>query len=262
VINNRATVAPLLIDVRSREAYDRGHIPGAVSLPVRELNGQGKDKRNLAPVVSIEASFRAAGIRMNLPVVIYDDAVDHRPAARVFWALEVHGHPSVAVMNGGLPAWLQTSDEPLEKGTTAVEPSDFVAILEPRRLATSLQVLRASTTGTTRILDTRSLAEYVGEESSASRFGHIPGAQHIDFNAAIAPGANVGQCKMNSIEELSRTYTDLPEGPVIAYCNSGNRASVTYLALRLLGHDVAVYDGGWREWAENPKLPISIGAIP
>ena len=36
---------------------------------------------------------------------------------------------------------------------------------------------------------------------------------------------------------------------IIAYCRSGPRASLGYLALRELGYEVRLFDGSWAEWS-------------
>jgi len=48
-----------------------------------------------------------------------------------------------------------------------------------------------------------------------------------------------------------------PSQEVVAYCQAGTRASMIYLALRLLGYPrVRLYDGSWAEWSANSDLPI------
>ena len=253
----------LLVDARSREDYEAGHIPGAVSLPVSTLNGEGENKRNLAPIKRVETILSGLGVRMDTAVVVYDGAVDYRPASRIFWVLEVHGHPDAAVLNGGLPAWQEISSRPLQTEEPAHHPSDFVAVLMPDRLATKLQVLRASSIDSTVVLDVRSELEYIGEKSKGARSGHIKGASHKDFSTSLSIEPNTDQCALYDIESLKELYADLESSQkVITYCNSGNRASVSYLALRSLGFDVAVYDGGWLEWSGNPRLPIRSGLDP
>ena len=37
----------VLIDVRSREAYARGHIPGALNMPAHEIDGQAVEIRRI-----------------------------------------------------------------------------------------------------------------------------------------------------------------------------------------------------------------------
>ncbi|HEX4447204.1 MAG TPA: rhodanese-like domain-containing protein, partial [Polyangiaceae bacterium] len=50
---------------------------------------------------------------------------------------------------------------------------------------------------------------------------------------------------------------------VIVYCNGGVSCTVPLNALRLLGRDdVAVYDGSWNEWGDQPGRPIKPGRMP
>ena len=49
---------------------------------------------------------------------------------------------------------------------------------------------------------------------------------------------------------------------VVAYCRSGMEASMTYFVMRLLGYDVALYDGSFVEWSRSPETVVVDSGVP
>ena len=90
----------------------------------------------------------------------------------------------------------------------------------------------------------------------------VGGACHREFGRESI-GLNQGDegiCRIDSREILEKLYrATIPvNSSVITYCNSGRRASVSYLVLRSLGYDASVYDGSWLEWGNDESLPIEL----
>ena len=54
---------------------------------------------------SVADRFNAAGVRMDRPVVVYDENMGAR-AARELWMLEMIGHRRARMLHGGLAQWL------------------------------------------------------------------------------------------------------------------------------------------------------------
>ena len=104
-----------IVDVRwvlgapdaGRAAYEAGHIPGALFLDLdtdlAAPNGPGRHP--LPDPAVFRERLEALGIGSADEVVAYDD-VAGGTAARLWWMLDDLGHERVAVLDGGLKAWL------------------------------------------------------------------------------------------------------------------------------------------------------------
>ena len=81
----RAGAPVVAIDLRPAEAYRRGHLPGARSIPLRELSTR---------IAEVPAAGR---------VVLYADTPEEGSAA--FAALRLRGHRNMTVLEDGFPGW-------------------------------------------------------------------------------------------------------------------------------------------------------------
>lgn len=249
----------VVINARTPEDYASGHVPGAINISYRETYDTiPGNTHNVAPVQAINRLFSQAGLDTRKTVVIYGFQRDYRAAARLFWVLEVHGHPAVAVLNGGLPAW-EAAGQQLTSERETLPHSSFVAEFSSGRLADKLEVRRAMRDDAVMILDARDHSQYTGEyrKKDFKRYGHIPTAVNYPAQVLYVEGNDV--CSIQDPKKLLDTYQELRGKRVFTYCNTGRSASVSYLALRAVGADVAVYDGAWTEWSADDKLPISQG---
>jgi thiosulfate/3-mercaptopyruvate sulfurtransferase len=249
---------PLILDLRTPEAYAAGHIPGANHL---DLWGFSLIDTDPAPLKAflwmIEHVLAIHGVSDSRPIVVYDDQSGVR-AARAFWFFEYFGHPSVRVLDGGFGAW---SREHLPVTQEAAPPptTEWTGHREDRTLATWREVKAAIDRPDALIVDTRSDGEYCGTTVRAKRGGAIPGAVHIEWTRNLTP---TGEFKPAT--ELRAMYEGAgvtPDREVITYCQGGYRAAHSYLALRLLGYPrVRNYLGSWKEWGDREELPIEQNA--
>ena len=124
----------VLVDVRPKELFEKGHIPGAVNLYAMTLSaGTGLDGGPIKPLDALRAAVAQAGIDPNRQVVVYGSAArpeDVRQTTRVFWVLDYLGFPSVALLDGGYEGWAQGSTEP-ETGESRLVIAPPPEILTP-----------------------------------------------------------------------------------------------------------------------------------
>ena len=236
----------LLVDPRGPMRYMQGHLRGAVNLPAMRLfDREGK----LLSVYELAEFFGSVGVGNDVPVTLYDGG-DGRNAAMAAWTLEYLGHTDIRIMDLFFEEWAAQGREKLYR---PVRPT--ANTLEPRLnhsvRATLEDVSRAVTDQPTdrppRLLDLRSQAEYEGMPDLDERPGHIPGAVNLVWQELV--DGNDGYLKSpEALRALLQDRQVNADAPVIAYCRSGIRASVGYLALKQLGYDVRLYDGSYLEW--------------
>jgi thiosulfate/3-mercaptopyruvate sulfurtransferase len=250
MLNNGERIS--LIDVRPAVEFEKGHLPGAVSVWRTEIevidttySGIAIDANSLAELMGKK------GVSANNLVVLYDDKGGVE-AARLWWLLKVYGFEKTALLNGGLTAW---TGEQLQ-GTGELEPQQFVFTEEAHSEIDMNypQFEAAREKPGVVIIDSRSEKEYKGEElkPGASMAGHIPGAVHHDYGNNI-DFSSKGKMKFKPIDDLRVQYAALaqPDDTVLLYCHSGVRSAHTLFVLtELLGYkNVVNYDGSWVEWS-------------
>ncbi|NOQ79350.1 MAG: sulfurtransferase [Gammaproteobacteria bacterium] len=243
----------VILDARSSKDYLAGHIEGALSFPVNLTYKNKKINGKISQPAAMQKHFRSNGISKDSQVVVYDngDIVD---AARLFWVLEVYDLKHVKILDHGYDDWLN-KDYPISFKQTKTIPSQYIASLNHMRLASKFTTQLATRNANQIIIDARNLSAYIGETSSAKRFGHIPSAIHIaaSDNLAITEGVT----SLKPLDELKQLYQSISKDKkVVIYCAIGRVSSTNYLALRELGYDVSNYDASWNEWGNDEKLPI------
>ena len=91
--------------VTESEKYQKGHIPGAVYLNINDARIAVPEGGFRLPTAEEGARLLGGlGISPDTQVVIYDDSGGLH-ASRLFFTLDVFGHPKMAILNGGIQAW-------------------------------------------------------------------------------------------------------------------------------------------------------------
>ena len=232
----------LIIDPRSAMRYLMGHLRGAVSVPFKKL--QGPDGRIGQPE-QLAAAFGEVGLGDGVTPVLYDHQ-DGRNAAMAAWVLEYLGRDDVHVMDMLFEAWKEEGREVLYR-PVPTEPRAFTAHLNPTVRITMDDL---ATDGGSKLLDTRTPEEYLGQTEMDSRPGHIPGAVNLSHSEMVGAGGRL-LIEPDLLNQRLAAVGITPGDTVVAYCRSGVRASLAYLSMQQAGYDVRLYDGSYAEWMES-----------
>jgi thiosulfate/3-mercaptopyruvate sulfurtransferase len=267
----RETGEALLIDVRSSEDFDKGHIPDAVNIPEMFTTLSMSTADGLQEMRDIFIPlFRKAGIRHDQSVIVYEESLDTRygGSCRGYFQLSLFGHRDVGILDGGLTQWIQEG-LPITTEPTLPKPSNFEPSNKGDFLATLEDMVEAIDNPSVKLLDNRDDDEWRGLSSSpygvdfAPRKGRIPGArwvewyQFMDTSQAIPHFKSTGEIRAI----CAQVGMDVDDD-IIIYCFKGARASNTYIALKMAGFKhVRNYYGSWNEWSRHPELPIDAGVL-
>jgi thiosulfate/3-mercaptopyruvate sulfurtransferase len=201
----------------------------------------------------------SCGISEHTQVVVYDRQ-GMNFCGRLWWMLKWCGHEAVAVLDGGLPAWVAAGGAVATGAALPVAPVGF-PLREPlvtlkHTADVSANLGRPAQT----IVDARAPARYKGEtEPFDPVAGHIPGALNRPFNNNLN-----AQGFMKSPTELRAEFEALLMGrsaeSVVHHCGSGISAIPNVLAMEVAGLGrTALYSGSWSEWCNTPGLPCAKG---
>lgn len=250
---------------RGEAAYAQGHIPGAVYAHLdRDLSHAATTDHGRHPLPSparLVSVFGQWGITPGRQVVAYD-AGNGMFAARLWWMLRYLGHDAVAVLDGGLEAWV-AAGHPLETEPHRAEPVTFRGRPRAERLVLLAEVVDAVAKRPSlacELVDARDPERYRGEvEPLDARAGHIPGARNhcfrknLDSRGRFLPPALLREAFVGSLGTL-------PDATTVHYCGSGVTACHNVLAQVHAGlPEPRLYCGSWSEWSRDAQRPGATG---
>ena len=256
-----------IIDVRHQLAdttygdrvFAESHLPGAVFLHCdRDLSGvmNGLNGRHPLPERDVLARrLGEIGIGSETQVVVYDDA-QGMIAGRLWWLLRWLGHDRVAVLDGGLQAWIAAGGA-LSTELPVFEPSRFIAV--PCDSVVDADYVQAFLeTSRMYLVDARSPDRFRGENETIDPVGgHIPGAVNRFFRDNLQES---GCFKPAAVlrEEWLALLAGAPPEAVVHQCGSGVSACHNMLAMEIAGLTGSrLYAGSWSEWCSDPVRPVT-----
>lgn len=244
-----------------RGEFEAQHIPGAVFFDIDDIKDPDSDLPHMLPPPHIFSSkVRRLGLGDGLRLVIYDQR-GIWSAPRVWWTFRYFGHHEVAVLDGGLPKWLNEGRS-VDVGPSPAGERHFTPRINSFVVRDREQLLGNLTSKREQVLDARARARFEGsapEPREGMRSGHIPGSCNLPFTEVVDQTQQTMLDNATLRERFSAAGIDLKR-PVVTSCGSGVTAGVLSLALHRLGHrDVSVYDGSWSDWGRPGDTPVESG---
>ncbi len=245
------------------EAYDKGHIPGAIKLDWKKDLQDGV-RHDFISKEKLEKLLSEKGVANDDTVVFYGGN-NNWFAAYAYWYLTYYGHENLRLLDGGRKKWELDSRE--LSADVPDRPATTYTAQEPNEAVRAYRDEVVEAIGSKNLIDVRSPDEYAGRllapahlpQEAAQIAGHIPTAGNVPWSKAANDD---GTFKKD--EELKALYADagLDEGKdTIAYCRIGERSSHTWFVLNeILGYpNVKNYDGSWSEYGSLRGVPVAVG---
>jgi thiosulfate/3-mercaptopyruvate sulfurtransferase len=247
-----------------RDGYAIGHIKGAqfadietaLSGAKKSESGAFRGRHPLPERAAFIETLRSWGIHPHTQVVAYD-AHGGMFAARLWWMLRWVGHSAVAVLDGGLAAWMaqalpMSTEQPARERGSISEQTPLVATVSAG------DVLDNIGSGAKIVIDARAADRFRGENETMDPVGgHIPGAKNRFFKDNLEADG-----RFKSPGQLKADFAALVPDPsrAIMQCGSGVTACHNLLAMEVAGlPGAALYPGSWSEWCADPARPVATG---
>ena len=265
------------------EEYAEGHIPGALYLDTNWIEDP-VDWNRRSPE-ALEAALHGLGITHDTTVVLYGRDTEGQAnekwpgrragqiaATRALMILRYAGVNDVRLLDGGYDWWVRTG-HPLETELRKPTPIASFGVQIPLRPEIIVDIDEAK-----EIIADPEGAALVSIRTWREHIGNVSGYNYIGPAGRIK-GDVWGNCGTDAyhmqhyrnVDNTMRAYPEIAanwadagitaDKWVAFYCGTGWRASETWFYAYLQDWPrIAVYDGGWFEWSQDPiNNPIEIG---
>jgi thiosulfate/3-mercaptopyruvate sulfurtransferase len=244
-------------------AWASGHVPGALYAHLdRDLSGPvtpQTGRHPLPPPDMFAATLSRWGVTPGTQVVAYDASAGMF-AARLWWMLRWAGHDRVAVLDGGLQAWLGAGGR-LGPSVQQRQAVSFRPRWRHSMALTTAEVAAALDDQGQLLVDARGPERFEGRTEPIDPVaGHVPGAVNHPCARNLGPDGRF-QPPAALAEQWAATLGSHPPAAVACMCGSGVSACHDLLALEHAGLSGArLYPGSWSEWVRDPSRPVARGA--
>jgi thiosulfate/3-mercaptopyruvate sulfurtransferase len=257
------TQAPVVKVVDGKNVIEKvsGHVPGASFVDFKQVrvtrDVDGKQVKGLIPLKGdFEKLAQSWGVNKDSAIVFVPAGLstsDVDEAARLYWQFKYYGHKNMAILNGGMAAWLAAGNTADTNGPEAKQ-GDWVATAEDKSIMASYgEVKSAIAKKNVQLADARPQNQYMGVFTKKGELsGHLAGAKDISPDLLTkADGASADFLPAASYKSIMSAKGINTKAPMIAYCNTGHLASgLWFVSHEIVGNKKAkLYDGSLVEYS-------------
>ncbi len=278
----------VILDVRTLDEYNLGHIPGAIHSPgiynwaIGAPFVDPPPWLEVPPTDDLVASLEAHGITKYSWVVVVGNTAGPMPPnapfplgffniadiTRVAMTLVYAGVRNVAILDGGWQAWLDDYPDVWDTEVPSITPSTYDGTVKEWMIVDTAYVENRPCRSV--LIDARDEIVYNGEMVepwAPNSPGHIEGARNLPAPTLWVPefdaDGNLASATYQDIRTLREMAREVIGGrwfgwrwlccyrrEIIIYCGVGGYASTVFFVLsEVLGYrNVKVYDGSMQAW--------------
>jgi thiosulfate/3-mercaptopyruvate sulfurtransferase len=250
----------LILDARGQEAYDKGHIPGAIAVMWQQFsNMEGNPGENLdwGTVLEPEAlseKLSEVGMTKDKKIIVYTNTQKGwGEDGRIVWMLRRAGLENAKILDGGWNYWeskgYEVSKESVKPTPSEVEVTelDSKTNIDTEELINEIDKVI--------VIDVREKDEYKGATKYGEvRGGHLPGAINIPFNNFLNKDGTLKSA--GEIKAILDSNGINKDDEIVTYCTAGIRSAHMQVVLDMMGYNAKNYDASFHAWAGNPELEL------
>ncbi len=246
----------VILDTRTRDQYEKAHIPGAYHLCFCLFRTPADASPPYMMQTAEKLAKLLAGPRLGLTpkkrVVIYDDGHSGRGVA--FLALQMIGHKNISFLDGTIESWQKKGYKTAKGRAPKVTARKYPLANSPELLVNNHDIIELMGSGQAIVVDSRNVAQHNGDmvrSDIAGKGGAVPEA--ISFPLHTLRNS---QGELYPTKRLAWLFSNAGissgsgDKTIITTCNTNMLAAELYMVLEYLGYEnVKVHDGSWAEWA-------------
>lgn len=259
---------PIVLDTRGDyKAYFRGHLPTAHHINFDTLRGTDRGVPvQYLPDDLTRALLIRAGVDRNRLHLIYATG-DKLPndeilsASMVAYVLEKYGVQDIRIVDGGLPGWVAAKLPVTQeyfgnpKGTLPEQGRPDIAL-------TIEDVVKRNPASV--LVDARPQNEYLGQDDIWLRKGHIPGARSFHWARLMTKDNTHQFLPFETVRPQLEAAGITRDKSILVYCGTSREGSLLRFYLKHVAKypHVQLYEGSWKEYANQKHLPVETTPFP